>query len=116
MLISEIIKEAQNRVPEVAPEAISSALDDYVVVDVREPQEVLHGYLPGAVNVPRGTIEFRMTEDPYLGNRGQAILIYSNAGERSVLAALTLFQLGYSNVQSLAGGFGRWSRERRPVA
>lgn len=115
MSLNGLIKEAKTQVREVDPEAIADQLAHYLVLDVREPNDVLLGYLPGAVNVPRGTLEFRVSDDPRFSDPQRAILVYSGDGKRSALAALTLSQLGFSNVQSLAGGIKRWSEENRPI-
>lgn len=115
MVVNGLIKEAKTRVREVVPATVADTLDDYIVLDVREPIEVLQGYLPGAINVPRGTIEFRVTDDPRFADRQRPILVYSGVGQRSVLVALTLSQLGFSDVQSLAGGIIRWAQESRPI-
>ena len=115
MKFDGMVKEAQAQVHEVSPASVAERLADYLVLDVREPQEVLYGYLPGAINVPRGTMEFRVTEDNRFADQARAILVYSGKGKRSVLAALTLFQIGYSDVQSLDGGIERWSQEDLPV-
>ena len=113
--IDGLLSAARAQVRELTPAVAEAALDDFLVIDVREPSEVLEGYLPGAVGVPRGTIEFRAGRDARFANRQRAILVYSNAGERSVLAALTLGQLGFSDVCSLAGGIRRWAAENRPI-
>lgn len=115
MQINGLVKAAQARVREVSPASIAERLTKHLVLDVREPQEVLHGYLPGAINVPRGTMEFRVMDDNRFADQARAILVYSGEGRRSVLAALTLSQLGYSDVKSLAGGIQRWSQEDLPV-
>ncbi|MBT8080054.1 MAG: rhodanese-like domain-containing protein [Gammaproteobacteria bacterium] len=115
MSIKRLIKDAQTQVREVDPATIAAHLKHHLVVDVREPNEVLLGFLPGAINVPRGTMEFRVSDDPRFGDPQRAILVYSGSGKRSALAALTLSQLGFSNVQSLAGGIKRWSEENGPI-
>tara|TARA_R110000782_G_scaffold29887_6_gene74196 strand:+ start:168 stop:518 length:351 start_codon:yes stop_codon:yes gene_type:complete len=115
MLIDGLIEDAQTQVREINPAAVAGRLEDYLVLDVREPSEVLLGFLPGAINVARGTMEFRVSDDPRFGKPQTAILVYSGHGRRSALAALTLSQLGFSNVQSLAGGIKRWSEEDWPI-
>ena len=115
MSINGLIEDAQTQVREVNPATVVEHLKDYLVLDVREPKEVLLGFLPGAINVPRGTLEFRVSDDPLFRDLERGILVYSGDGKRSALAALTLSQLGFSNVQSLAGGISRWSEENRPI-
>ena len=115
MQLDALITRARRKVREIAPAAIVGELAEYIVVDVREPEEVLHGYLPDAVNVPRGLLERSVTEDSRFADPLRPVLVYSGTGLRSVLACLTLQQLGFRNVQSLAGGISRWSDENMPV-
>lgn len=80
-----------------------------VVLDVREPSEFDMGHLPGAVNVPRGLLEFMVGNHPALTDAAATILLYCKNGGRSTLAAHTLKQMGFAKVQMLVGGFDGWS-------
>jgi rhodanese-related sulfurtransferase len=80
-----------------------------VVLDVREPAEYEMGHLPGAVNVPRGVLEFRVGDHPSLTDPDATILLYCKNGGRSTLAAHTLKQMGFEQVRMLVGGFDGWS-------
>lgn len=79
-----------------------------IVLDVREPAEFQAGHLHNAQNVPRGVLEFKVGDHPALNDQDAAILIYCKNGGRSTLAAATLKQMGFSNVEMLAGGFDGW--------
>jgi len=81
-------------------------------IDVREPDEVAQGVIPGATAIPRGFLEARI-EDA-VGDRETPIVIYCAGGARSAFAAKSLEELGYSNVVSLAGGFGAWKAAGLP--
>ncbi|MFM7536951.1 MAG: molybdopterin-synthase adenylyltransferase MoeB [Acidimicrobiales bacterium] len=83
-----------------------------VVLDVREPDEHDQGALPGALHIPRGHLEAQI--EGKVPNRDAAIVVYCAGGVRSAFAAKTLAELGYSDVVSMAGGFGRWKDEGRP--
>ncbi len=93
------------------------------VVDVREPAEYAAGHLPGAVNIPRGVLEFEVDghpavngiKDPALAHRDSAIVVYCRSGGRSALAAEALQRLGFVEPLSLAGGFNGWVEQRRAV-
>jgi molybdopterin/thiamine biosynthesis adenylyltransferase/rhodanese-related sulfurtransferase len=83
-----------------------------IVLDVREPDEYEQGALPGAVHIPRGHLESQV--EGRLPDRDAPVVVYCAGGVRSAFAARTLQELGYRDVASLAGGFGRWKDEGRP--
>lgn len=78
------------------------------VIDVREPAEFQAGHLPGAVNIPRGVIEFTIGNNPGLANKDEPIVLYCKTGGRAALSAVNLQRMGYSKVRSLTGGFDGW--------
>lgn len=116
MIIDTVLEQAQAQVQMITPQELMLEFDDYLIVDVREPNEVLQGFLPSAINITRGLLEFKVVEDPLFTEHNRPILLYSGAGARSVLAALSLQQLGFTCVAALAGGIQRWSMEGYPVA
>jgi molybdopterin/thiamine biosynthesis adenylyltransferase/rhodanese-related sulfurtransferase len=79
-----------------------------VLVDVREKDEWLEGYIPGARWIPRGFLEQRVEDQ--IPEKSSDVILYCAGGTRSALAARSLGELGYSNVKSLAGGFSAWKR------
>src|SRR3954452_20400000 len=83
-----------------------------VVLDVREPDEYDQGALPGAVHIPRGHLESQI--EARLPDPDAPVGVYCAGGVRSAFAAKTLEELGYRDVVSMAGGFGRWKDEGRP--
>jgi rhodanese-related sulfurtransferase len=86
-----------------------------LILDVREPGEFASGHLPGAVNVPRGLLEFSLSANPLWQNPDMTVLIYCKTSGRAALAAQTMQSMGYRNVSSLAGGFDAWASDRFPV-
>src|ERR1700755_1379772 len=83
-----------------------------VVLDVREPDEYDQGALPGALHIPRGHLESQV--EARITDHSAPVVIYCAGGVRSAFAAKTLQELGYTDVVSMAGGFGRWKDEGRP--
>lgn len=81
-------------------------------IDVREPDEVEQGIVPGATVIPRGFLEARI-EDA-VRDRDHPIVLYCAGGARSAFAAKSLQDLGYTDVVSLAGGFGAWKGSGLP--
>ena len=67
------------------------------------------GHIPGAINIPRGVLEFKLSNDPALCARELNIVLYCKTSGRAALAACSLQAMGYRQVQSLAGGFDAWS-------
>lgn len=93
---------------------IQSAQDDEVqIIDVRERDEFVEGHIEGAEFIPRGLLDMKI--ETAVPDRDRPIVLYCAAGTRSALAAHTLQQLGYQNVQSMAGGFTAWKRSGHPV-
>ena len=106
----DLLAEARSAVNPVDAAAAEALLaNGAVVLDVREPAEFDMGHLPGAVNVPRGVLEFRVGDHPALTNPQAEILLYCKNGGRSTLAAYTLKRMGFEQVKMLVGGFDGWS-------
>ena len=86
---------------------------EVVLVDVRETVEIeREGKIPGAVHAPRGLLEFQADPESPVYNPElkpeRRLVLYCGTGGRSVLAAKTLLDMGYSDVASLAGGYAAW--------
>ena len=81
------------------------------VLDVREPDEHAEGALVGALHIPRGHLEAQV--EGRIVDKDAPVIVYCAGGVRSAFAARTLGELGYSNVVSMAGGFGKWKDEGR---
>ena len=85
--------------------------DGSLVLDVREPDEYDQGALPGVVHIPRGHLEAQV--EGKLLDKTKPVVVYCAGGVRSAFAAKTLQELGYTDVVSMAGGFGKWKDEGR---
>jgi sulfur-carrier protein adenylyltransferase/sulfurtransferase len=85
-----------------------------VVLDVREPDEFEQGAIPGAVHIPRGTLESSV--ENRITDKSAPVIIHCASGVRSVFAAKTLSDMGYQDVVSVSGGFNKWKDEGRDWA
>ncbi|WP_374321145.1 rhodanese-like domain-containing protein [Pseudoxanthomonas kaohsiungensis] len=117
--INELVAAARSRIREVEPGDCLAG--EALVVDVREPAEFAQGHLPGAVNLPRGVLEFQIRAHPAIagrttGSSALPLLLYCLTGGRSALAADSLGQLGFEDVRSLAGGLQAWRNAGLPVS
>ncbi len=112
---AELTEDARREIAEIQPPAVRKLLDDgddAIFLDVREPNEWNMGRIPGAVHLPRGQIESKIET---MIQRGRRVVVYCAKGNRSALAALTLKQMGYSEVESMAKGFEGWVGIDGPV-
>src|SRR6187431_3077912 len=109
----DLLSAAKSEIVEVDTEGAASRIDDgALVLDVREPDEYDEGALPGAIHIPRGHLEAQV--EGRLLDKSAPVVVYCAGGVRSAFAAKTLAELGYTDVASMAGGFGRWKDEGRP--
>ncbi|NLA34309.1 MAG: molybdopterin-synthase adenylyltransferase MoeB [Actinobacteria bacterium] len=82
-----------------------------IVLDVREADEFEQGSIPGAIFIPRGTLESNV--EGRIADKDAKIVVHCAGGVRSAFAAKTLHELGYTDVLSMAGGFNKWKDEGR---
>ena len=83
------------------------------MIDVRTAEEVAGGFIPGAVNIPRGQLELRVNEA--LPDPTQRILVYCELGKISTLAAAMLQDMGYRRAIALDGGIRMWKEANYPL-
>jgi molybdopterin/thiamine biosynthesis adenylyltransferase/rhodanese-related sulfurtransferase len=110
-----LLRELRGKTPEIDPGTLDAALRGTrrpALIDVREPDEHAQGMIPGTLHIPRGFLELRIERN--VPDRHTPVVIYCASGTRSVLAARSLGELGYTDVSSLAGGFTGWKRAGLP--
>ncbi len=114
----EMVAAAKKVITEITPEDFKNTYTrkDIFIIDVRTSDENKAGAVPGAVNIPRGVLEFRIGMEEVWETAGKSspkktdpIFVYCSTGGRGSLSAKALMQLGYKNVQSLQGGWNAWS-------
>ena len=117
MTAEELVAEARQGLEEVGPDR-ARALAEWgiALIDVREPGEYAEAHVPGAVNIPRGVLEFKVGDHPALADPGRSLLIYSKTGGRAALAARSLQRMGLAAVTSISGGFEAWQQAGLDVA
>jgi molybdopterin/thiamine biosynthesis adenylyltransferase/rhodanese-related sulfurtransferase len=109
----DLLRAAKAEITEVDAAGAAERIDQgALALDVREPDEFEEGALPGAIHIPRGHLEAQV--EARLADKSQPVVVYCAGGVRSAFAARTLQELGYADVVSMAGGFGRWKDEGRP--
>jgi molybdopterin/thiamine biosynthesis adenylyltransferase/rhodanese-related sulfurtransferase len=107
--------ELATRIEQITPaEARERLRAGALLIDVREDQERAGGMPEGAVGVARALLPQEI--GALAPDRNREILTICGSGQRSLLAADALQQLGYARVGSVSGGFRRWQAEGLPVA
>ena len=88
--------------------AMMEEKNDYIILDVRTPEEFAEKHIPDAINIPNETIGTE--EIPELPDKEQLILVYCRSGNRSKQASDKLVGLGYTNIVEF-GGIIDWPGE-----
>ncbi|MBT3209254.1 MAG: rhodanese-like domain-containing protein [Bacteroidetes bacterium] len=116
--VDEMVLEAQTNVPQISPEDLKTIIDTaemYLIIDVREKNEYDKAYIPGAINIPRGLVEFRIAKESfweeemlYMPLKEELIILCCKKGQRGALSASALQSMGYTNVMNVEGGLNAW--------
>lgn len=119
---AEMVAEAKKRVQNLSVDEAAREIEggEALLVDIREPGErAENGAIPGAVEAPRGMLEF--WADPTSAYHREEfrpdrrVILHCASGGRSALAAVMLQELGYANVAHMDGGLNAWKESGRPV-
>lgn len=84
--------------------------DHLILLDVREPHELEISALPGAVNIPLGTLAARLADL----DSAKDMVVFCKSGTRSARALELLASAGFRKVKNLKGGINAWAREVDP--
>jgi molybdopterin/thiamine biosynthesis adenylyltransferase/rhodanese-related sulfurtransferase len=113
---TDLLADVRKRTKTVSLEELKRRLEageKMTLVDVREKDEWRQGYIPGAISIPRGFLEIQVEQK--LPDKNARIVAYCAGGTRSALAAATLQELGYTNVETANPGFVRWKDLSYPM-
>jgi sulfur-carrier protein adenylyltransferase/sulfurtransferase len=110
----DLLREARKEIPEVTPPEVDALREanKATLVDVREESEWDQGHVPGAVHISKSYIEQQI--EGAVPDRDARVVTYCAGGVRSLFAARTLRDMGYSNVASMSGGFQQWKSQGLP--
>ena len=81
-----------------------------LLLDVREPHELAISALPGAINIPLGTLAARLSEL----DSAKELVVFCKAGTRSARALELLVSAGFKRAKNLKGGINAWAKEVDP--
>jgi len=117
LTLADLVKDAKSRIREITVEELHEAIEnsrEHVLVDIREPDEHKIWRISGSILSPRGILEACVDLNNPNRNkaladaRGEKVVLYCATGGRSALAADVLQKMGFTDVESLAGGITHW--------
>ena len=108
----ELLKSTKSEITEVSTEQAEGLLsDNWILLDVREPDEYEQGAIQSSIHIPRGNLESSI--ESRIPDKKTQIVAMCAGGARSAFAARTLQEMDYKNVVSMDGGFNQWKNESR---
>lgn len=120
-IVNEMVAEAKAQVKTIDMQTFRKIVDskayDYII-DVRESNEYASGHIPGAINIPRGVIEFRiwaLTGYPESTDTNIRLYTYCKTGSRCALAARSLQALGFTRVTAVDMKLADWQAAGHPL-
>jgi len=106
-------REAIKVVPAADVKAMIDKKENLILLDVRDGGEYSAGYLPGAINISRGTLEFNVFSK--IPDQNAKIYVYCKTKARSTLSTKTLNDLGYKNAVLVDASYEDWVKAGYPV-
>jgi len=113
----KLVDEAKKRVKETNVPDVKRRMDageKFLLVDVREDNEWDKGHILGAVHMGKGVIERDIEQR--CPDTNAKLILYCGGGFRSALVADNLQKMGYTQVESMDGGWRGWIEAGLPTA
>jgi rhodanese-related sulfurtransferase len=113
----QLVKEAKASIKEVSVDDVKKMIDNkekIIILDVRDKEEFETGYIPGAINLSRGMLEFKIST--LIPDKNATIIVYCGIDLRGPLATKTLNEFGYKNAVNINGGLKAWKAAGYPIA
>ena len=119
----QLLEEANSSLNVISVEEARSLMSDekVIFVDVRDPDSVKEtGIIPGAINVPRGMLEFHADPEfeafhkPEL-DPNKHVVVTCGLGGQAALSGKTLKEMGFETVSNIEGGMVAWTEAEAPT-
>jgi rhodanese-related sulfurtransferase len=117
----EMADFTKSSIEEISVDDLNKKLEngeDFLLIDVRQLKEYDATTIPGALNIPRGVLEFKIRDEAfweeefmYVPEDTADIVLFCKKGDRGILAAKSLEKIGFKNVKNLHGGITAYDPE-----
>lgn len=118
--VAQKIRTAQQQVKTIGMEEyrmIVESPEHALIVDVREAHEFAAGHVPGAINIPRGVLEFQIWKQigfPANTEMDRPVILQCQSGNRASLAAQSLAELGFTHTTAVVMSLDEWQKAGNP--
>ena len=112
----QVVQEAKAAINEVSIDEVKKMIDnkeDIILLDVRDSEEYTTGHIPGAINISRGTLDFKVHS--IIPDKNKKIIVYCGLDLRSPLATKSVNDLGYKKAINMIGGLKAWKEAGYPI-
>ena len=119
--VKEMVMEARKHIKTIDMDAFRKVVDNpqgAMIIDVRESRSYAAGHVPGAINIPRGVIEFMIWKHvgfPDKTDYDKKVYLYCTKGGRCTLATKSLQDLGFTNVTAATIDLKEWHKAGHPL-
>ena len=115
MTAKDLVAEAKKNVVMISVSDAKALFDKggVIFLDCRTAKEFKSGHIPGALNISRGLLEFKVTGK--IPDKNAEIVMYCKSGGRGCLACESIGKMGYKNVKNMDGGWKAWTKAGYPV-
>ena len=115
MTAKDLVAEAKKNVVMISVSDAKALFDKggVIFLDCRDAKEFKSGHIPGALNISRGLLEFKVTGK--IPDKNAEIVMYCKSGGRGCLACESIGKMGYKNVKNMDGGWKAWTKAGYPV-
>ena len=119
-VVSQKIQAAKKQIKTIDMEEYRKVVENpgtALIVDVREPNEFAAGHVPGAINIPRGVLEFQIWKQvgfPANPDLSRNVILQCQSGNRASLAAQSLADLGFTHTSAVVMSLEDWQQAGHP--
>ena len=113
----QLVKEAKASIKEISVNDVKSMIDGkekIILLDVRDKNEFEEGSIPGALNISRGMLEFKVAL--VIPDKNARIIVFCGLDLRGPLATRSLYVLGFMNAVNMIGGLKAWNEAGYAIA